>query len=150
MSVKETVLSDLKTAAKNQEKLRLSTIRLLMAAMKNREIELHREIDDAGLFALISSMVQQRRQAIELYQQGKRQDLADKEQAEIKILQGYLPSPLTSQELEKWVQEAITKTGAASERDMGKVMKVIMPQVTGRADGKEVNALVVRCLKGKT
>ncbi|MBI4209289.1 MAG: GatB/YqeY domain-containing protein [Deltaproteobacteria bacterium] len=150
MSIKETVLSDLKAATKSQEKLRLSTIRLLVAAMKNREIELRRALDDVGVLALIGSMVQQRRQAIELYQQGKRQDLADKEQKEIEILQGYLPSPLTSQELEKLVQEAITQTGATSERDMGKVMKTIMPQVTGRADGKEVSALVVKCLKGKT
>jgi uncharacterized protein YqeY len=150
MSIKETVLSDLKAATKSQEKLRLSTIRLLVAAMKNREIELRRVLDDAGIFALIASMVQQRRQAIELYQQGKRQDLADKEQKEIEILQGYLPSPLTSQELEKLVQEAVTQTGATSERDMGKVMKAIMPQVTGRADGREVNALVVKYLKAKT
>lgn len=149
MRLKETLLSDMKKAMKSRDKSRLSTLRLLLAAVKNREIEQRKEIDDPGVMVLIGSMIQQHRQAIELYRKGGRQDLVDKEEREIEVLQGYLPPPLTPEELERIVKGAIGKTGATTKKDIGRVMKEIMPQVRGRADGKEVNALVVRHLENR-
>ena len=142
MDLKERLTEDLKTALRSGDKLKLSVIRLLTALIKNREVEKRGPLTDAEVVQAISSSCKQRQEAIEQYGQGGRQDLVDKETAELRILQSYLPQPLTSEELAGLVQAAIQEAQAASPKEMGKVMAVLMPKVTGRADGKAVSALV--------
>jgi hypothetical protein len=137
---------DFKQALRSGDKLRVSVIRLLMALIKNREVEKRGPLTDAEVLQAIVASCKQRQDAIEQYRQGKRQDLADKESAELKILQSYLPKPLTSEELRAMVLEAVGEVQATSVKEMGKVMGVLMPRVTGRADGKMVNTLVREAL----
>jgi hypothetical protein len=117
-------------------------IRLLTALIKNREVEKRGPLTDAEMIQAVSASCKQRQEAIEQYGQGGRQDLVDKEAAELRILQSYLPVALSPEELQMLVQEAIRESQAASPREMGKVMALLMPKVTGRADGKVVSALV--------
>jgi hypothetical protein len=117
-----------------------------MALIKNREVEKRGPLTDAEVLQAIVASCKQRQDAIEQYGQGGRQDLADKESAELEILQSYLPKPLTSEELRAMVLEAIGEVQATSVKEMGKVMGVLMPRVTGRADGKMVNTLVREAL----
>jgi uncharacterized protein YqeY len=124
------------------DKLRTSVIRLLTALIKNREVEKRGPLTDAELIQAVSASCKQRQEAIEQYRQGKRQDLVDKETAELQILQSYLPTALGPEELQVLVQEAIRESQAASPREMGKVMALLIPKVTGRADGKVVSGLV--------
>src|SRR5574337_278155 len=133
---------DFKTALRSGDKLRVSVIRLLTALIKNREVEKRGPLTDAEVLQAIVASCKQRQEAIEQYTQGGRQDLAGKESAELTILQSYLPKPLASEELQAMVLEAIREVQATSPKDMGKVMGVLMPRITGRADGKQVNALV--------
>jgi uncharacterized protein YqeY len=133
---------DLKTALRSGDKLRTSVIRLLTALIKNREVEKRGPLTDAELIQAVSASCKQRQEAIEQYRQGKRQDLVDKETAELQILQSYLPTALGPEELQVLVQEAIRESQAASPREMGKVMALLIPKVTGRADGKVVSGLV--------
>jgi hypothetical protein len=133
---------DLKTALRSGDKLWTSVIRLLTALIKNREVEKRGPLTDAELIQAVSASCKQRQEAIEQYRQGKRQDLVDKETAELQILQSYLPTALGPEELQVLVQEAIRESQAASPREMGKVMALLIPKVTGRADGKVVSGLV--------
>ena len=149
MSLKERLDQDLKTAMREKAQLRLDTIRMLKSAIKYREIELMKPLDDAGIHAVISSEVKRRRDAVEQYKAGNRPDLADKEDAEIAILQGYLPQQLTQDELRAKVEAAVTATGAQGMKDMGKVMKALLPEVQGRAEGSAVSELVKARLSGK-
>jgi uncharacterized protein YqeY len=142
VDLKARLAEDLKTALRSGDKLKLSVIRLLTALIKNREVEKRGPLTDAEAVQAVSSSCKQRQEAIEQYGQGGRQDLVDKETAELRILQSYLPQPLTNEELAGLVQAAIQEAQAASPREMGKVMAVLMPKVTGRADGKIVSALV--------
>jgi hypothetical protein len=142
VDLKARLAEDLKMALRSGDKLKLSVIRLLTALIKNREVEKRGPLTDAEVVQAISSSCKQRQEAIEQYGQGGRQDLVDKEGAELRILQSYLPQPLTNEELAGLVQAAIQEAQAASPREMGKVMAVLMPKVTGRADGKVVSALV--------
>jgi len=136
---------DLKAALRSGDKLRTSVIRLLTALIKNREVEKRGPLTDAeGLQAIMTSC-KQRQEAMDQYRQG-RQDLVDKEAAELSILQSYMPKPLTSEELQVLVLEAIREVQATSPKEMGKVMAILMPRVTGRADGKVVNTLVREAL----
>jgi hypothetical protein len=137
---------DFKQALRSGDKLRLSVIRLLTALIKNREVEKRGPLTDAEVLQAIVASCKQRQEAIEQYKQGGRQDLVDKESAELEILQSYLPKPLTSEELQAMVLEAIREVQATSLREMGRVMGVLMPRVTGRADGKVVNTLVREAL----
>jgi uncharacterized protein YqeY len=137
---------DFKQALRSGDKLRVSVIRLLMALIKNREVEKRGPLTDAEMLQAIVASCKQRQEAIEQYQQGGRQDLVDKESAELQLLQSYLPKPLTSEELQAMVLEAIGEVQATSVKEMGKVMGVLMPRVTGRADGKMVNTLVREAL----
>lgn len=146
MDLKTRLGEDFKQALRSGDKLRVSVIRLLMALIKNREVEKRGPLTDAEVLQAIVASCKQRQDAIEQYRQGKRQDLADKESAELKILQSYLPKPLTSEELRAMVLEAIGEVQATSVKEMGKVMGVLMPRVTGRADGKMVNTLVREAL----
>ena len=149
MGLKEQLDQDLKTAMREKAQLRLETIRMLKSAIKYREIEIMKPLDDAGIQAVISSEVKRRRDAIEQYRAGNRPELAEKEEAEIVILQGYLPQQLSSDELRAKVDAAVAAVGAQGMKDMGKVMKALMPEVQGRAEGSAVSEMVKARLSGK-
>jgi uncharacterized protein len=142
VDLKGQLTEDLKSALRSGDKLRTSVIRLLTALIKNREVEKRGPLTDAEMIQAVSASCKQRQEAIEQYGQGGRQDLVDKETAELRILQSYLPVALGPEELQALVQEAIRESQAASPREMGKVMALLMPKVTGRVDGKVVSALV--------
>jgi uncharacterized protein len=142
VELKAQLADDLKSALRSGDKLRTSVIRLLTALIKNREVEKRGPLTDAELMQALSASCKQRQEAIEQFRQGHRQDLVDKETAELHILQAYLPAALGPEELQALVQEAIRESQAASLREMGKVMALLMPKVTGRADGKVVSELV--------
>jgi len=149
MALKEQLDQDLKTAMREKAQLRLETIRMLKSAIKYREIELMKPLDDAGIQAVISSEVKRRRDAIEQYRAGNRPELAEKEEAEIVVLQGYLPQQLSADELRAKVDAAVAAVGAQGMKDMGKVMKALMPEVQGRAEGSAVSEMVKARLSGK-
>jgi len=140
--LKARLAEDYRAALRSGDKLKVSVIRLLTALIKNREVEKRGPLTDAEVMQAISSSCKQRQDSIEQYRQGGRQDLADKETAELHILQSYLPQPFTAEEMEELVRAAIQEAQAASPKEMGKVMTLLMPKVTGRADGKVVSALV--------
>ena len=129
-------------AAKAQDKLRLSTLRLMKTAVHNREIDLKRPLNDGEYLQLLSSMVKQRRDSIEQFSQGGRKDLADKEETEIRIIQEFMPSQMSDGEIGEEIEKALIEVGAASVKDIGKVMKILMPKLTGKADGKAVGEKV--------
>ena len=134
---------------KSKDPARLSTLRMLKTALMNREIERGRPLDDNESLQVVSALVKQRRDSIEQFVKGRRQDLADKETAEIVILESYLPPPVDAAELESTVDTAIASTGASSAKDIGKVMKAVMAALGGQTvDGKAVNELVRRKLAG--
>ncbi len=149
MALKERLDQDLKAAMREKAELRLSTIRMLKSAIKYREIELMKPLDDAGIEGVVASEIKRRRDSVEQYKAGNRQELADKEAAEIVILQAYLPQQLTEAELKAKVEEAVKKVGAQGPKDMGAVMKALLPEVQGRAEGKLVSDLVKARLSGK-
>ena len=149
MALKEQLDQDLKTAMREKAQLRLETIRMLKSAIKYREIEIMKPLDDAGIQAVISSEVKRRRDAIEQYRAGNRPELAEKEEAEIAVLQGYLPQQLSADELRAKVDAAVAAVGAQGMKDMGKVMKALMPEVQGRAEGSAVSEMVKARLSGK-
>lgn len=146
MDLKTRLGEDFKQALRAGDKLRVSVIRLLMALIKNREVDKRGPLTDAEVLQAIVASCKQRQEAVEQYRNGGRQDLVDKESAELAILQSYLPAPLTSDELRAMVLEAIREVQATSLKEMGKVMGVLMPKVTGRADGRAVNTLVREAL----
>ncbi|MFO7811426.1 MAG: GatB/YqeY domain-containing protein [Pelovirga sp.] len=148
MSLKEQLNQDMKAAMKGKETDRLSTIRQLRSAIKNKEIELRQEIDDNTILAVISTLVKQRRESAELYRSNDRPELADKEEAELVVLQQYLPAQLSEDELRALVAEVITATGATSLKDIGKVMPVVMAKTKGSAEGRLVNQVVRELLAG--
>jgi hypothetical protein len=149
MALKERLDEDMKAAMREKAQLRLGTIRMLKSAIKYREIELMKPLDDAGVEGVVSTEIKRRRDSVEQYKAGNRQDLADKEAAEIAILQAYLPQQLTEAELRAKVEEAVKKVGAQGPKDMGAVMKALLPEVQGRAEGKLVSELVKARLSGK-
>ncbi|HTP50104.1 MAG TPA: GatB/YqeY domain-containing protein [Anaeromyxobacteraceae bacterium] len=142
MALREKLDEDLKAAMRERDQVKLSTVRMLKSAIKYREIELMKTLDDAGIQAVIASEIKRRRDSVEQYKAGNRQDLADKEEAEMRILQAYLPQQLSQAELEAKVNEVIGRVGAKGPKDMGAVMKALLPEVQGRADGKTVSDLV--------
>ena len=146
MDLKTRLGEDFKQGLRSGEKLRVSVIRLLTALIKNREVEKRGPLTDAEVLQAVVASCKQRQESIQQFRQGGRQDLADKESTELEILQSYLPKPLTSEELRAVVLEAIREVQATSLKEMGKVMGVLMPRVTGRADGKLVNTLVREAL----
>jgi uncharacterized protein len=149
MALKDRLDEDLKAAMREKAPLRLGTIRMLKSSIKYREIELMKPLDDAGVLAVIASEVKRRRDSVEQYRAGNRADLAEKEEAEIQILQEYLPQQLGEDELRAKVDEAIAKAGAQGPKDMGAVMKALLPEVQGRAEGKAVSDMVKARLSGK-
>ena len=142
MSLKEQLTADMKEAMKNKEKERLAVIRMVRGAIRQQEIDGQKELGEEDVIAVISKEVKMRRDSIEEFQKGGREDLVEKTQAEIDVLLPYLPEQLSEDEVKALVKEAVEQTGAASMKDMGKVMGVLMPKVKGRADGKLVNSIV--------
>jgi uncharacterized protein YqeY len=149
MALREKLDEDLKSAMRAKDSLRMNTVRGLKSAVKYREIELMKPLDDAGILGVIATEIKRRRDSVEQYRAGNRADLADKEDAEIKILQEFLPQQLTAAEVEAKVVEAIAKVGAQGPKDMGAVMKALLPEVQGRADGKVVSELVKQRLAAR-
>ncbi|HEV2321593.1 MAG TPA: GatB/YqeY domain-containing protein [Gammaproteobacteria bacterium] len=142
MSLKDQITSDMKEAMKAGAKERLAVIRLILAAVKQKEVDERITLDDAQLLAVLDKMLKQRRESVAQFLQGNRKDLADKEEAEIKVIQSYMPAQLSDAELDKLVAEAVAQSGAASVKDMGKVMGILKPQVTGKADMSAVSARI--------
>ena len=148
MALREKLDEDLKSAMRAKDSLRMNTIRALKSAVKYREIELMKPLDDAGILGVMATEIKRRRDSVEQYRAGNRADLADKEEAEIKILQEFLPQQLTPAEVEAKVIEVIARVGAQGPKDMGAVMKALLPEVQGRADGKVVSEFVKQRLAG--
>ena len=142
MSLKERLTEAMKEAMRAKESLRLNTIRMTRSAIKNKEIEQKQELDDAGVMAVLSTLVKQRREAASVYREGDRIELAEKEEAECAVLQEFLPAQLAEDEIREIVEAAVAECGATSMRDMGKVMQSVVAKTTGRADGKLVSAMV--------
>ncbi|HLB03233.1 MAG TPA: GatB/YqeY domain-containing protein [Nitrospiria bacterium] len=150
MLLQERLSQEMKQALKSGDSTRLSVIRLLRASIKNREIERgkNRPLTENDLIEVVVSAVKQRNEAIEQFAKAGRMDLVKKEEAELKILQDFLPKPLSQEELDAKISEAILATGASGIKDMGKVMKMLMPQVVGRADAAQVSQKVKELLGG--
>ncbi len=142
MGLKERINEDMKTAMKARETARLSAIRLLLAAIKQREVDERIQLDDAAVLAVIDKMLKQRRDSIAQYQTAGRQDLVDVEQFEADLLQSYLPAGLSDEEIDAAVKVAVAETGAAGPGDMGKVMALLKPRLAGRVDMSEVSKRV--------
>lgn len=150
MSLKDKLTEDLKQTIRQRNELGRSTLRLVMAAIKNAEIEKRRELGEGELLAIIAKEARQRRESIAQFEKGGRQDLADREKAELQILVAYLPEQLSREEIEAQARQIIEETGAASLAQMGQVMRRLMPLMQGKADGKLVNQVVKEFLAGKT
>ena len=147
MSMNDRVGADIAAAMKARDASRLSALRMLNAAVMNKGVEKGRDLDDAEVLQVIASLVKQRRDSIEQFSNAGRTDLVEKETAELNVLQAYLPAAATPEEVNAAVAEAIAETGATSPKDMGKVMKAVMPKLAGKnADGKAVNEAVRRTL----
>jgi uncharacterized protein len=147
MSMNDQVGADIAAAMKARDASRLSALRMLKAAVMNKSVEKGRDLDDAEVLQVVASLVKQRRDSIEQFTNAGRTDLVEKETAELKVLQAYLPAAATPEEIDAAVAEAIAETGASSPKDMGKVMKAVMPKLAGKnADGKAVNEAVRRTL----
>jgi uncharacterized protein YqeY len=142
MALKERITEDMKTAMRAGQKERLATVRLLLAAIKQREVDERITLDDAEALAVIEKMIKQRREAIGQFESGGRSDLVAKETAEIGVLQAYLPAQLTAAEIDGLIAEAIAATGAASIKDMGKVMGFVKGKAQGRADMGALSARI--------
>lgn len=142
MPLKVRIQEDMKTAMKARESARLAAIRLLMAAMKQKEVDERIELDDAGVVQVIEKMLKQRRDSIAQYEAAKRQDLADAEKFEVTVLSAYMPQGLTAEEVEAAVAAALAESGAKGPADIGKVMALVKPKVAGRADMAEVSRLI--------
>jgi uncharacterized protein YqeY len=148
MTIASRLEADLKEALRARDALRASTIRLARAALKNAEIDRRRELTDAEAIEILQREVKRRREAIEGFERGGRADLVQKERLEMAILLGYLPPPLTQDEIRQIVIEVARDLGAAGERDFGRVMGQVMRRVTGRAEGRAVEAVVRDVLRG--
>lgn len=143
MSLRDRFTEDLKQAMKNRDQLRTDVIRLIKAAILNKEIELKKDLDDAEMSRVMTTLVKQRRESIEHFQKGNRLDLANKEQMEIAIIEGYLPKALSAEEIAATVETVIRESGASGMKDMGAVMKGVMARLEGQTvDGKQVSDLV--------
>ncbi|GLC96118.1 aspartyl-tRNA amidotransferase subunit B [Cupriavidus sp. TA19] len=149
MSLKARISEDMKNAMRAREAERLGTIRLLLAAIKQREVDERTELDDTAVLAVVEKLIKQRKDSISQFQQAGRNDLADKELAEVEVLKIYMPAALSEAEVAAEVQQAVTATGAAGPQDMGKVMGVLKGKLAGRADMTAVSALVKAALAPK-
>jgi hypothetical protein len=142
MNLEERLVEEMKQAMKSNDKLRLSTIRMIRSGLKNKEIELRKKLEDEDIVKVIQVMVRKGEEAVEQFQAGGRMDLVEKEKREIEILKSFLPQPLDREEILKIIDESIQETQASSPKDIGKVMKSVIPKIGGKADGKLINQLV--------
>ena len=147
MTLKNQLNDDLKDAMRKGEVTRRSTIRLLLAAIRNEEIAQQKELEGEGILQVINKQAQQRRESIDAYKTAKRDDLVDKEQAELDVIGLYLPEPLSHIEVMQIIEKAISEVSASGPQDMGKVMGKIIPQTRGRADGKQISSKVEELLR---
>ena len=142
MNIDEKVNGEMVLAAKAKDQVRLSAIRMVKAAMHNREIDLKRKLSEVEFLQLLSSMVKQRKDSIDQFRKGGREDLVNKEEAELKVIQAFMPQQMSEEDVAREIETAIKEVGAIGIKDMGKVMKVLMQRLTGKADGKQVGEKV--------
>ena len=142
MPTLEQISKELLEAMKSKDAIRTSTLRMLVSALRNKEIEKKKTLAEGDVLDVIQSEAKRRREAVDEYTKASRPDLASKEESEFNVLKGYLPQPLSESELKSLVQAAVQSTGAKAPQDMGRVMSVIMPQIKGRADGKQAQQIV--------
>jgi len=142
MSLEERLVEEMKQAMKSSEKLKLSAIRMIRSALKNKEIELRKKLEDEEIVKVIQAMVRKGEESVEQFQTGGRMDLVEKEKSEIEIMKSFLPQPISQEEILKIIDQSIQETQASSLKDLGKVMKSVMPKIGGKADGKLINQLV--------
>ena len=148
MSLKAQITEDMKTAMRTKDSVRLATIRLLQAAIKQKEVDERVELDDAAVIAIVDKMIKQRKDSIAAFEGAGRQDLADQEKAETAVLQGYLPQRMSAEEITAAVQAIVAELGASGPGDMGKVMGAVKTQLAGKADMGAVSAAVKAALAG--
>ena len=141
MSLKEQLLSDMKEAMKSKDSVKLGTVRSVISAVKNQEIDSKKELNDEGILILVSREVKKRKEAAALYEKGGRPELKDKEIQEMEILKTYLPEQVSEEDLRKRIQEVITETGAQGMKDFGKIMKTLVPEFKGKADNARIKEL---------
>ncbi len=146
MSLRNAITQDMAASMKAGEKLKLSTLRLLLSAIKYKEVDLKRELDDDEVRQIISTLLRQRQDSIEQFRKGNRADLAEKEEKEAEILKAYMPAQLSPDELRAEVKRIASAVGAAGMKDMGKLMKAVMTELKGKADGKAINDMVKEVL----
>jgi len=142
MGLEDKLVEEMKQAMKSNDKAKLSTIRMIRSAVKNKEIELRKPLDDDGIFRVIQGMVKKSEESIEQFKAGGRMDLVEKETKEIETMKSYLPQPLSREEVLKIIDQTIEETKASSLKDLGKVMKSVMPKLGGKVDGALVNQWV--------
>ena len=142
MSIRQTISDDMKTFMRAKDTARLGAIRLLQASIKQKEVDERIELNDDQILSVIQKMLKQRKDSIEAYQKASRQDLIDQEQLEIEVLSKYMPEPLSEEEINQYIEEAIVTTAASDMKDMGKVVGILKSKVAGRADMAEVSKLV--------
>ena len=147
MDLKESLLTAMKEALKAKNSLKLNTIRGLISEVKNREIDLRRDLEDDEIISIISSQIKKRKEASTLFDKGGRSDLSEKENQEITFLQEYLPEQVSEEDLRKRVKEVILELGVSDIKDLGKVMKIIIPEFKGRADNGQIKNLVAEYLR---
>ena len=148
MALAETIRSDLEPALRQKDKLRCSTLRMLLSSIHNLEIEQHKPVDDQGVIAVLSREAKKRRESIEAFEKGNREDLVAQEKAELEILLSDMPEQMSREAVTEFVRKAITELGASGPGDKGKVMSQIMPHLKGKAQGQEINAIVMELLSG--
>jgi len=142
MDIRERVSGEMIKAAKDKDKAKLSVLRMIKSALHNKEIDLKDEFGEKEILQVLSSMIKQRKDSVEQFRNGGRLELAEKEGKEIEVIQGFMPEQMSEEKIKTEIENAIEEAGATSIRDMGKVMKLIMPRLTGRADGKAVGEAV--------
>ena len=146
MAFKTKIDQGMVAAAKGKDKISLSTLRMIKTAVHNREIDLKRELSEAEFFQVLSTMTKQRKDSIEQFARGGRTDLVEKEESELIVIQSFMPAQMSEEDINREIRQAIAETDAVSVKDMGKVMKVLMPKLTGKADGKAVGEKVKAAL----
>ena len=146
MELKQTLLSDLKEAMKSKDSLKVDTLRLIVSEIKNREIDLREELGDEAITALLTTQIKKRKEAAKMFEQGGRTDLKEKEEKEMAIIQVYLPEQVGEDELKQRIQAVIAETGAQGPKDMGKVMKVVVPEFKGKVEGDQIRNIVTELL----
>lgn len=148
MTLLEQVRNDLPAAMKADDKVRVSTLRMLLAALHNEEIALRRELEDENVVTILNRQIRQREESMREYHRGGREDLVQQEREEAEILRGYLPPQMPEEEIERAVEEVVAEVGASEAKDLGRVMAVLMPRLAGQADGATVNRIVREKLQG--